>query len=72
MGGVAWVNTRPLVCGTPFARSADAREARFFIEFTYIVHYGGVIKNRLDESDIMSYIDSKTGHCSLALGILIL
>ena len=33
MGQVAWVNTRPLVCGTPSARSADAREARFFIEF---------------------------------------
>ena len=30
---MGWVNTRPLVCGTPSARSADAREVRFPIEF---------------------------------------
>ena len=24
-----WANTRPLVCGTPSARSKDAREARY-------------------------------------------
>ena len=34
VGQVAWVNTRPLVCGTPSAHSADAREARFFIELS--------------------------------------
>ena len=33
---MGWVNIRPLVCGTPSARSADAREARFSIEFIYI------------------------------------
>ena len=30
---MGWVNTRPLVCGTPSARSATTYEARFFIEF---------------------------------------
>ena len=27
-----WVNIKPLVCGSPSARSADARKARFSIE----------------------------------------
>ena len=30
---MGWVNIRPLVCGTTFARSAVAREARFSIEY---------------------------------------
>ena len=31
------VNTRPLIWGAPFARSAVAREARFFSEFGLFV-----------------------------------
>ena len=33
VGQVAWVNTRPLVCDSPSARSAVAREARFIGEY---------------------------------------
>ena len=33
VGLIDWVNTRPMVRGTPSARSADAREARFIGEF---------------------------------------
>ena len=33
VGLIDWVNTRPMACGTPSARSADAREARFIGEF---------------------------------------
>ena len=33
VGLIGWVNTRPMVCGTPSARSVDAREARFIGEF---------------------------------------
>ena len=33
VGLIGWVNTRPMVRGTPSARSADAREARFIGEF---------------------------------------
>ena len=32
VGLISWVNRRPLVCLAPSARSADAREARFFVE----------------------------------------
>ena len=32
VGLIDWVNTRPMVRGTPSARSADAREARFIGE----------------------------------------
>ena len=32
VGLISWVNTRPLACLTPSARSADAREARFYGE----------------------------------------
>ena len=35
VGLIGWVNTRPMVCGTPSARSADAREARFIGEFYF-------------------------------------
>ena len=35
VGLISWVNTRPLVCLAPSARSADAREARFFGEITF-------------------------------------
>ena len=35
VGQVAWINTRPLICGSPSARSADVREARFICELTY-------------------------------------
>ena len=34
MGLVHGVNTRPLVCWVSSARSADAREARFLVEFS--------------------------------------
>ena len=33
VGLIGWVNTRPVVGGTPSAHSADAREARFIGEF---------------------------------------
>ena len=36
VGLIGWVNTRPMVRGTPSARSADAREARFISEYYYI------------------------------------
>ena len=32
-GLMNWVNTRPLACMNPFARSANAREARFIGEY---------------------------------------
>ena len=32
VGLIDWVNTRPMVRGTPSARSADAREVRFLVE----------------------------------------
>ena len=34
VGLIGWVNTRPMVRGTPSARSADAREARFIGEYS--------------------------------------
>ena len=37
VGLIDWVNTRPMVRGTPSARSADAREARFIGEFRLLV-----------------------------------
>ena len=33
VGLIVWVNTRPMVCDSPSARSAVAREARFIGEF---------------------------------------
>ena len=37
VGLIGWVNTRPMVRGTPSARCADAREARFIGEFQFII-----------------------------------
>ena len=34
VGLIVWVNTRPLVCDSPSARGAVAREARFIGELT--------------------------------------
>ena len=33
VGLIVWVNTRPMVCDSPSARSAVAREARFIGEY---------------------------------------
>ena len=33
VGLIVWVNTRPMVCDSPSARSAVAREARFICEY---------------------------------------
>ena len=33
VGLMSWVNTRPLICLASPARSADAREARFYGEY---------------------------------------
>ena len=36
VGLMSWVNTRPLICLAPSARSAYVREARFYGEFIFI------------------------------------
>ena len=38
VGLIVWVNTRPMVCDSPSARSAVAREARFIGELSKIIH----------------------------------
>ena len=38
VGLISWVNTRPLACLAPSARSADAREARFYGEFYLVLN----------------------------------
>ena len=52
VGLMGWVNTRPMVCDTPSARSADAREARFIGELSLIYYRSIYIVDRIVDSTI--------------------